>query len=214
MAATTDTVKSFQNSTAGVPGYNDCPDFLFQVSRKSTPVSSRRNKISTNMIDNKIMSSVIKSELDSAKRTSTPPPPIMRSNGRKTPGQRTATTSSSSSSPIVPTVSKNTTENEVIQTDISVLSSEEILKRVNLLLQTTSSLPEREHTFYRRKIDTNITESLSSDSTRYVLSQFFEVLDVDKIRALKLLKEWMVTDMTIGKWCPAFVKIFENAQVV
>ena len=213
MAATTDTVKSFQNSTAGVPGYNDCPDFLFQVSRKSTPVSSRRNKISTNMIDNKIMSSVIKSDIDSAKRASTSPPPIIR----KTPGKHITSTPSSSrfpSSPIVPTAPEDTTEDETIPTDISVLSREEILNRVNLLLQTTSSLPEREHTFYRRKIDTNISESLSSDSTRYVLSQFFEVSDVDKIRALKLLREWMVTDMTIGKWCPAFVKIFENARVV
>lgn len=166
--------KSFQNCTEkDVPGYNDCPSFLFQVNKKA----ERRHKIATE----------VKDTYGNTKMATIPPPP-RRSSSR--------------------TLSSENSNDDIIDPIVS-LDKDQILERVNTLLESDSKLPSAEFEFYKKKIDLNLAKGLENDSTKHVMSQFFDKTK-DKSEAQKLLRSWMAHDISISNWCPAFLKIFEN----
>ncbi|QLQ81379.1 hypothetical protein HG537_0F01400 [Torulaspora globosa] len=172
--STNASVKSFQNCLeTEVPGYNDCPSFLYQVNRVSIK-GGRRNRIATKI--------------------------------RDTCGN-TATAS------IPPPLTKSVAEKIDDEAHLQILSKEEVLAKVQDLYNAQSGLPVQEFEFYRRKVDLNLTKSLDSESTRRVLTTVLEELE-DKDRCGRILREWLSSDVTICSWCPAFLKIYENASII
>lgn len=167
-------IKSFQNCTeTDVPGYNDCPSFLYQVS-KSAAKSGRRNRIEHKVRD--VSGNTTISALP-------PPSKTLR-------------------------VSKTSSE---AFSEADHYSREQLLEKIQHIYGSQSSLSPREFEFYRRKVDLNITNSLENESTRHVLTSIFKQLD-DKKKCSLALKEWLASDITIASWCPAFLKIYENAS--
>ncbi|QLG70722.1 hypothetical protein HG535_0A06640 [Zygotorulaspora mrakii] len=170
--------KSFQNCTeAEIPGYNDCPSFLFQVN-KAAAKTGRRNQIVTEVRD----------VSGNTKASTLPPPPLASRRSRR-------------NLPI---------ESEKSEPDLSTLSYEEVLSRVESLCSFKSRLPTQEFDFYRRKIKTNMTKNLEIESVRQVLTMVFEESS-DKHKGQLVLREWLTSDTSISNWCPAFLKIYENA---
>lgn len=119
------------------------------------------------------------------------------------------TTSSSLPPPAVPSRVKETYQEELSNT----LTNEEVLKRIEAMYELSTSLSSKEFEFYKKKIDLNVAKSLSSESTRHMLTAFFEQWG-DKSKCTNMLREWLASDITISSWCPAFLKIYENATIV
>ena len=186
--------KSFQNCTeADVPGYNDCPTFLFQVSNKKNASSTSLASSSTVSSTNNIITTKVRDTYGNTK-TAIAPPPMM--------SKRKISTSS--------TEPASTTTEESNQ--VTILTKHEILSKVEELSSKKSKLSEKEFTFYLNKVKNNMNRSLDNQSTINTLSQFFEVFQNDKIQAKKLLTQWMISDTSIGTWCPAFIKIIDNIK--
>ncbi|EDO19374.1 hypothetical protein Kpol_1002p20 [Vanderwaltozyma polyspora DSM 70294] len=178
--------KSFQNcSESEVPGYNDCPSFLFDLGTKRNTIKD--NKIIDNvpyMYGKKLQANVV-----------APPPPMKRRVSRRTSSTSSLVSSSSS-----------------VEFD-HLLAKDEILSMISQLLNTQSRLSSKEFDFYRRKIDSNISGSLDHESTRHILTQFFTESKRNRANAETLLRNWMITDITISNWSPALLKVFENTIV-
>lgn len=167
-------VKSFQNcSETDVPGYNDCPSFLYQVNKGSAK-GGRRNRIVAKVRD-----------VSGNTTAACAPPPTTPSNVEK---------SSQSSG-------------------IQVLTKEEVLERIQDVYNAQNKLSTPEFQFYKRKADQNMTKSLDSESTRRVLTTILTELN-DKDKCTRILREWLTSDVTISSWCPAFLKIYENASII
>lgn len=175
--------KSYQNcAETDVSGYNDCPSFLFMPNRPSS--RRRQHRI---ISDHTSANSVSNASPANKADISTTPPPIVHRN------------------------SHGTVKN---QEDISSasLSKDEILNRVNGLYSLKSKLVAEEFKFYKRKVDNNLHCSLENDSTRAVMTRFFQEADSDRSKASKTLRAWMSSDVSIINWCPAFLKIFEHTK--
>lgn len=172
--STNSSVKSFQNCLeTEVPGYNDCPSFLYQVNKASAK-RGRRNRIAAKVRDtcgNITAASV--------------PPPLTESAAKET-------------------------DNE---TQLQILSKEQVLEKVRDVYNAQSKLSAQELEFYRRKVDLNMTKSLESESTRRVLTTVLQELG-NKDKCARILREWLSSDVTICSWCPAFLKIYENASII
>lgn len=180
--------KSFQNCVeTDVPGYNDCPSFLFQISNKknnsSASLSSSSTYSSANLLKTKVR------DVSGNTKIAMAPPPM--ASKRKV------------SAPVIEESVSNA------NSDIS-LSHQEILTKIDGLYAMDSKLSDKEFEFYKKKISTNITRSLENDSTIRTLSQFFDLFSSDRPAAKKLVTDWMIADTSIGTWCPAFLKITDN----
>lgn len=170
------TTKSFQNCTeTDVPGYNDCPSFLFQVN-KAAEKAGRRNEIFPTMRD---------TYGGNTRIPSIPPPPLTRR-------------ISKNSAICKPAVQQN------------IFTEEEILAKIRGLYDIESRLSPDEFEFYRKKVDSNLIKSLKNDSTKQMLTYVLNESG-DMLKGQSILREWLTTDTTISNWCPAFLKIFENA---
>ncbi|QLL31017.1 hypothetical protein HG536_0A08320 [Torulaspora globosa] len=172
--STNASVKSFQNCLeTEVPGYNDCPSFLYQVNKVSAR-GGRRNRIAAKV-------------RDICGNTTAPsmPPPLTNSTAKETDDEGHS----------------------------QIMSKEEVLAKVRDVYNAESKLSVQEFEFYRRKVDLNMTKSLDSESTRRVLTTVLEELE-DKDRCARILREWLTSDVTISSWCPAFLKIYENASII
>ncbi|SMN19034.1 similar to Saccharomyces cerevisiae YMR184W ADD37 Protein of unknown function involved in ER-associated protein degradation [Maudiozyma saulgeensis] len=182
--------KSFQNCTeADVPGYNDCPTFLFQVSnKKSSSSTSLASSNTTLSSTGNVITSKVRDTSGNTKSAISPPPLISK---RKVSNQ------------IDP--NKNNDEDKA-----NIMTKDELLSKIDELLSKESKLSEKEFTFYKNKVDNNIERSLDNVSTVNTLSQFVNIIENDKVSAKKLLTQWMVSDTSIGTWCPAFIKIIDN----
>lgn len=181
--------KSFQNcAEADVPGYNDCPTFLFRVSNKktrsSTSLTSNSSHSSTKWISNNVR------DVSGNTKTAVVPPPLV--DKRKISSNITI---------------DNNSENEIIS-----LNKEEILSKIDDLYTCKTKLSEKEFAFYQKKVTNNVNTSLNNDSTQLTLSQFFDLFSKDKQKAKKLMMDWMISDTSIGNWCPAFLKIIDNIE--
>lgn len=55
-----------------------------------------------------------------------------------------------------------------------------------------------------------MTKNLEIESVRQVLTMVFEESS-DKHKGQLVLREWLTSDTSISNWCPAFLKIYENA---
>lgn len=167
-------VKSFQNcSETEVPGYNDCPSFLYQVNKASAK-GGRRNRIATKVRD-----------VSGNTSTASLPPPTSKSSATET----------------------------CEEANSQVLTKEQVLEKVQDLYNAQNTLSPQEFQFYRRKVDLNMSKSLESESTRRVLTTVLEELQ-QKDKCSRILREWLTSDVSISSWCPAFLKIYENASIV
>lgn len=184
---TTDS-KSFQNCVeTDVPGYNDCPSFLFQISSKkggsSASLSSSSTYSGTNLLKTKVR------DVSGNTKLAVAPPPMA--------AKRKVST---------PVVVQSDGEKDVS----AALSKEEIEAKVNDLYAMETKLPSKEFEFYKKKVSTNIVLGLKNESTVRTLSQFFDLFASDRSAAKKLVTDWMIADTSIGTWCPAFLKIIDN----
>lgn len=166
--------RSFQDcKETDIHGYNDCPSFLFNVSKKN----GRKNRLQTANNDT----------YGNTKLPITPPPPMSK---RK------------SDIPI---------EDNDITTPVIQLTQDDILNKINQIINKHSNLSSKEYEFYKRKVDLNLPKSISNDSTKVSLSQLLEIID-NKTQQADFLRKWMLMDITISNWCPAFLKLVENVQ--
>ncbi|GAV54586.1 hypothetical protein ZYGR_0AN00540 [Zygosaccharomyces rouxii] len=176
--------KSYQNCTeTEVPGYNDCPSFLFMPNRPSARRKQHRvisNHLSAN--DNPSTHPTNKTD------TATAPPPILH----RSP--------------------QGITKNQENVSDTS-LSKEEILNKVGELYGLKSKLVTKEFEFYKKKVDNNLVGSLENGSTRAVMTRFFLEANSDRNKASNTLRAWMSSDVSVINWCPAFLKIFEHTEM-
>ncbi|CAB4254314.1 similar to Saccharomyces cerevisiae YMR184W ADD37 Protein of unknown function involved in ER-associated protein degradation [Maudiozyma barnettii] len=182
--------KSFQNcAESEVPGYNDCPTFLFQVSNKKSSSSVNLSSSTTTLssADNIITTKV--RDISGNTKSAVSPPPLI--------------TKRKLSSQLDP--NKNNDSNK-----INVLTKDELESRITELLAKESKLSEKEFIFYKNKVNNNIKKSLDNVSTVNTLSQIFGSIENDSTAAKRLLTQWMVSDTSIGTWCPAFIKIVDN----
>ncbi|KAL3229956.1 Alpha1-proteinase inhibitor-degradation deficient protein 37 [Nakaseomyces bracarensis] len=225
-------IKSYQNCTENdVVGYNDCPESLFVLSTaKSKRARPRRIPVGihgaaeTNYItstgssgsasDSRSSSSPLDDDeklrlpkARVAKRTVVPPPPI----GRRS----TSSSLVSSSSSIMDIPCATSRSSSMRSVDEVVISEEELLKKVSNIIQTDSKLVDKELEYYKKKVDSYIEPSLKNYTVKLLLSHFFNELETSKDReqAQKLLVRAITSDTTISSWCPAFLKIFENANL-
>lgn len=167
-------VKSFQDcAETDVPGYNDCPSFLYQVN-KAAAKNGRRNRIVSQVRD-------VSGNTTSA---SLPPP--------------------SGSSRLKEKCSEESTQ---------AFTKEQLFEKLQGLYDLPTSLSSKEFEFYQRKVNSNLAKSLDSESTRNLLTSFFEQWK-DKSKCTLMLREWLTSDITISSWCPSFLKIYENAAAV
>lgn len=175
--------RSFQNcKETDIPGYNDCPSFLFNISKKS----GRRNQLHY----------VVKDTYGSTKLPVTPPPLSTK--------KRLAMTDNNNSSNSEINDKNNSSDNSN-----EILNDDEILKKINELMNKCSKLSDKEYHFYKRKIDLNLPKSINNASTKTSLLHFLEIGD-DKIKQADYLRKWMAVDITISSWCPSFLKLIEN----
>ncbi|CCF56147.1 hypothetical protein KAFR_0A07130 [Kazachstania africana CBS 2517] len=91
-------------------------------------------------------------------------------------------------------------------------SKEQVLAKISTLLEKESSLSAKELEFYRLKVENNVANSLESNDALHIFSQFFNEMH-DKNNAKNLLVSWIISDTTISTWCPALLKIYENAFI-
>lgn len=172
--STNTSVRSFQNCTeTDVPGYNDCPSFLYQVN-KAAAKKGRRNRIV---------------------------PQVQDVSGN--------TASSSTPPPACPVRLEAACQDE----HSNFLTKNEILAKIKRLNELQNNLSTKEFEFYRKKLDSNVARSLDDESTRRLLTSFFEQWE-EKEKCIGMLREWLTSDITILSWCPAFLKIYENAAIV
>lgn len=193
--------KSYQNcSETEVPGYNDCPSFLFLPHR---PVARRKHRIVSQPLD-------ADNVIETASNSSVPPITSHKRKHRVVSEPLDIGNGDETFSASVPPIAGN--RKQRIETAGSeILDKEEILHRVDELYALKSTLLKKEYDFYKRKIDSNLMESLNSASTRQVMTRFFEEAH-DKPKASNTLRSWMSSDITVINWCPAFLKIFEHTQ--
>lgn len=175
--------QSFQNcKETDIPGYNDCPSFLFNVSKKT----GRKHKLHT----------AVQDTYGSTKLPVTPPPMSIKK------------------ATILPPTKTPDTQDKPPKTNptppvTDELSESKILDKINTLLNRNSNLSDKEYQFYKKKVDLNLPKSITNSSTRISLSQFLEIVD-NKSEQAEFLRKWMIMDITISNWCPAFLKLIEN----
>lgn len=175
--------KSFQDCReTEIPGYNDCPSFLFNVSKKT----GRKHRLQTSVQDT----------YGSTKLPIAPPP--------------LATKRSSNSANKEVKLDGNKEETSTASS-LQELSETDILKRVNELIERCSKLSDKEYEYYKRKVDLNLPKSITNQSTKISMLQFLEITD-NKVEQAIFLRKWMIMDITISNWCPAFVKLVENVK--
>lgn len=92
------------------------------------------------------------------------------------------------------------------------MSKKDMLLAYQLLVSKETKLKQQEFLYYRKKVESSLESSLEKDSARYVLTQVFNELD-DQKKALEILTQWMLSDVTVGSWCPALRKLVENAII-
>lgn len=212
-------IRSYQNCTENdVVGYNDCPESLF-VLGTSKAKRSRPRRIPVGIhgtaefqgkADNSVEDDQLKLKLPKArvaKVTEVPPPPV----GRRS----TQTSLVSSSSSIMDSTTIPSRSSSLQSVDDVVISEDELLKKVCKIMQTDSKLSDKELEYYKKKVDANVEPSLKNTTVKLFLSHFFNELETTKNReqAQKLLVRAITSDTTISSWCPAFLKIFENAYL-
>ncbi|CCE64394.1 hypothetical protein TPHA_0H01890 [Tetrapisispora phaffii CBS 4417] len=181
--STTVYTKSFQNCSENeVTGYNDCPSFLLSGKNKKNPLSSHR------IVDN-VPEYMYGKKI--ALNNIAPPPPSKRMLSRR------VSTSSE--------ISFSSMDSE------NYLEKNEIVLLVQNLLSSETRLNENEFQFYKKKIETNFLSSLENENTIMVLSQFFNEASKNKSNAQKLMKNWLVSDISVSNWVPSFIKIYENS---
>lgn len=180
--------RSFQNcKETDIHGYNDCPSFLFNVSKKG----GRKNRLHTSF-------------QDTYGNTKLPitPPPISKKN-------------SSSSNEEEQQEEQKQEENDMGNGNTELgsdLTGEDVLAKINELINKNSNLSAKEYEFYKRKVDLNLPKCIyNNDFTRSSLSQFLQIID-NKTQQADFLRKWMLMDTTISNWCPAFLKLVENVQ--
>lgn len=192
-------------------GYNDCPESLFVLDTQRTRrVRPRRIPVGTTNVDAKTDTPDDSEKLNLPKSrvasAAVVPPPI----GRRS-ASRSASRSSSSS---LLTANETSTRSSSLRS-VDDFSEEELLKKVGTVIETESRLSVKELDYYRKKVDTNMEPSLKSPTVKLLLSHFFTELESGKNKeeAQKLLIRAITSDTTISSWCPAFLKIFENANI-
>lgn len=175
--------RSFQNcKETDIPGYNDCPSFLFNVSKKN----GRRNKLQY----------VVKDTYGNTKLPVTPPPTFTK--------KKLAVVNNEN-----PNNSEINAKSNFSNNSNETLNDDEILKKINELINKHSRLSDKEYNFYKRKVDLNLPKNINNPSTKASLSHFLDIGD-NKIKQADYLRKWMVTDITISNWCPSFLKLIEN----
>lgn len=190
--------KSFQNCLeAEVPGYNDCPTVLFSIDPNSGPRSKSKQRTKTKRCGSgKLATEVL--DLYGNTKTATTPPPVLKK-------PSTTATQQESACEDVPVEDQGDRQLQTIS-----YSKDDLAAKINELTGCSSKLSSKELEFYKKKLDSNVAKILQNDHTKTVLSQIFN--EKDKNVAVKTIKHWMVTDTTISNWCPAFLKLFENAM--
>ncbi|CCH58025.1 hypothetical protein TBLA_0A02250 [Henningerozyma blattae CBS 6284] len=208
---TQSTFKSYQYcAEKDVPGYNDCPDYLFQL----LPSSKLREK-------KKRIRLSVKTPTGNRNLISTqaPPPPSKRYSSRKsslklppTPEGTPITLEKS----VFESVSENSSDDSLsgkyTPSPMSLticLTETEIKDKLAQFLKLSNKLSAKEFNYYKNKLFTNLKNYLDDQTTRYVLTLFFEEI-ADKNQAEALLQDWMVTDMGVGEWSPSLLKLYRN----
>lgn len=177
--------KSFQNcKETDIPGYNDCPSFLFNVSKKS----ERRNKLHY----------VVKDTYGNTKLPVTPPPLFTKK-------KLTVVNNNNQSN------SEISDKSNSLDKSNETLNDDEILRKINDLMNKRSRLSDKEYNFYKKKVDLNLPKSINNPSTKTSLLHFLDI-GGSKIKQADYLRKWMVMDITISNWCPSFLKLIENAE--
>lgn len=196
----TETLKSFQNcKETDIPGYNDCPSFLFQISKK-TSGGRRQQRLVTPVRDLYGNTNGL---------PSMPPPPMKRKTSDSLNDVSDSNTISDvSMSESSTSISTSATSNSSF-TNLKSMNEIEIKEKINNILTANTILSEKEFQFYKKKIDLNLNNSISQETTRNIITEFFQ-LQENKLVATNYLRKWMINDVTIANWCPAFLKIFEN----
>ncbi|CCK70838.1 Add37p KNAG_0F01700 [Huiozyma naganishii CBS 8797] len=190
MNAELGSLKSFQNCKEDeIPGYNDCPSFLFYNNKKvrAKTLGARRH----HLIDNAAAPGTCRKVCLPAV---IPPPQAKRNISGK-----------------VESVNAIITAKEYGFTSEEVYTKDDILEKIREFCQMDTSLSEKEFYFYKNKVDKNAESSLNAHFTRQIITHFFQ-LSEDKEKGANFLRKWMISDITISNWCPAFLKIFENVQ--
>lgn len=145
--------------------------------------SGRKNRLQT----------VVKDTYGSTKLAVAPPPMSKRT----------------SSASVVPDEVNNDNLND--SASDSELTEDDILNKINELISKNSKLSTKEYDFYKRKVDLNLPKNINNHSTKVSLSQFLDIAD-DKAKQAEFLRKWMLMDITISNWCPAFLKLVENVD--
>ena len=177
--------QSFQNcKETDIPGYNDCPSFLFNVSKKS----GRRNRLQY----------AVQDTYGNTKLPVAPPPISSKRNSMVV----------SNANSIKPKDDDGSSSSDHSK---EILSEDEILKKIDELINRRSKLSEKEYNFYKQKVNLNLPKSINNPSTKTSLLHFLNIGN-EKIKQVKYLREWMMMDITISNWCPSFLKLIENTD--
>ncbi|AET37904.1 Add37p Ecym_2152 [Eremothecium cymbalariae DBVPG len=169
--------KSFQNCTeADVPGYNDCPSFLF-----STNIGSVRKKGSAQT--DGVVDRYGNTKSDTA---------VLPSKRKKTIAKPRASILD---------------EGDRVEAE----SREVLMGRIGKLLEEKTEMSDNEFQFYKTKVLQHLPTTLENESSLTLMTLFFQHLHTDVEKAKLLLMQWMVSDVSIARWCPALRKILENA---
>lgn len=204
-----DRTKSYQNcKETDVPGYNDCPIFLFDVSKKAP---GKDKIVSTNGSD----------VYASAKQqTSMPPPPIGLK--RKTTKSLPQTCNTPSKAKATPALSSNDTE--PVQENSTLASDQETLEQAvedsspegiadllsSLSNAETSRLSAQEFQYYKQKLEKSTSTILQNEHYRTVIAHICAMpAGVNRANAMN---KWVISEPMISSWLPAFRKLLENIQ--
>ncbi|KAL6942434.1 hypothetical protein ACO0QE_003609 [Hanseniaspora vineae] len=202
-----DRTKSYQNCReADVPGYNDCPIFLFDVSKKAP---GKDKIVSTNGSD----------VYASAKQqTVLPPPPIGLK--RKTTGSSLDSCSNSSDEKATSAASssnskaaqENNTSDEQVSEQAEKDSSFEIIAELlhSLSDVDNTKLSLQEFQYYKQKLEKNTSTILQNEHYRTVIAHICAM--PAGVHRANAMNKWVISEPMISSWLPAFRKLLENKK--
>lgn len=179
--------QSFQNcKETDIPGYNDCPSFMYPGTLGSAP---------TGLVAQAV-------DRSGNTRVATAPPPAMKrqvsaklsAKLNRTNGSTTPAAGSTAALSAVP-----------------LLDKDELCRRYEALVSGGSRLSEKEFAFYKKKVDLQWPLVVEQEGSRVALSEIFGNAG-DARKVSELFQRWMLADVSVHSWCPSLRKLVENAE--
>ncbi|CEP22684.1 unnamed protein product [Cyberlindnera jadinii] len=179
---------SYQNvSESEISGYNDCP--VVEFNKSSNGGKSRRRVVSGHQFANSPSSSTASLASLSSSTSSSLTPPM----GPRPGGSKRVPSSAAASEPT------------------SVISKEAVQAKLDELFSLTSSLPERELTHYKNKLQDALSRgTIKQQWYSIVVESIDNYKDTDRVKN-KLIQFMLHNDGTTS-WGTPLRKLLENVQ--